>query len=720
MNISLFKSAKDNKQHEEIPFKKYLDGIKNGTWEDEVLAVRNDKREKNTCKAVTPSGLFDQHRRAKEIKTHSGYIAIDIDKKDNPEVNLSEARSWLFGDEYVYAGHLSISGKGLVIYIKINPKKHIDSFLGIEQYMANTYNIIIDTACKDVSRLRYVSYDPDIVINEKAKQWDIFIEKEKIQPATFHNVFDDRDMDYIFSQIDSKRIDLTFNYADWIRIGFALANEFGINGLSYFKNVSKYHKDFDSEKCEIKYNSLLKSRENKCGIQTFFWICKQNNIAIQCEKTGRICKVAKLRKNKLGKNGGYTTEEEAKKSAIDYLENFEGITENESKNIVDQVFELPTDLDDVSDIPVSDQIADYIRGLNIKKNEVSGKWEWHGKAMNDDDYNTIFLDSMSIIEGGKVSFELVRRTIESNRIKSYNPFNDFIDKYKHLHPNGAVNEVINCFNLTHYDPKTDALNRSLILKWMASIVASMQGTYSLLILVIIGEQATGKTKFFRNLLPDELKEYYAESKLDNGKDDELLMCTKLLIVDDEFGGKSKKEATKLKEMSSKQTMNIRKAYGRTEECYKRYAVLGGTSNETEIINDPTGNRRIIPVLLSSFESGRFEKIDKIDVFIELYHMINNDKDFWMLTKDEINWLNSFSESYTETTVEEDMINQLFSPADMNDYGSSFATTTTLINYCEEKLSKQKLGVKRFGQMMRKNGFKRVKNNGIYGFWYKWK
>ena len=29
MNISLFKSAKDNKQHEEIPFKKYLDGIKN-------------------------------------------------------------------------------------------------------------------------------------------------------------------------------------------------------------------------------------------------------------------------------------------------------------------------------------------------------------------------------------------------------------------------------------------------------------------------------------------------------------------------------------------------------------------------------------------------------------------------------------------------------------------------------------------------------------------
>ena len=55
------------------------------------------------------------------------------------------------------------------------------------------------------------------------------------------------------------------------------------------------------------------------------------------------------------------------------------------------------------------------------------------------------------------------------------------------------------------------------------------------------------------MLPKELRSYYAESKLDAGKDDEILMTQKLLIMDDEMGGKSKKEVKRLKELTSKQT-----------------------------------------------------------------------------------------------------------------------------------------------------------------------
>ena len=59
-------------------------------------------------------------------------------------------------------------------------------------------------------------------------------------------------------------------------------------------------------------------------------------------------------------------------------------------------------------------------------------------------------------------------------------------------------------------------------------------------LVLAGEtQGTGKTHFFRYLLPNKLQNLYAESKMDNGKDDEILMTKKWIIVDDEMGGKSK-------------------------------------------------------------------------------------------------------------------------------------------------------------------------------------
>src|SRR5690606_8018810 len=112
------------------------------------------------------------------------------------------------------------------------------------------------------------------------------------------------------------------------------------------------------------------------------------------------------------------------------------------------------------------------------------------------------------------------------------------------------------------------------------------------------------------------RRYYAESNLDEGKDSEILMCKKLIIVDDEFGGKSKKDATKLKRLSSQQTFSIRAPYGRITEDLNRLAVLGGTSNDSEVINDPTGHRRIIPIILLSFDIEKYKSIDKTKLFIE--------------------------------------------------------------------------------------------------------
>src|SRR5690606_27221973 len=129
-----------------------------------------------------------------------------------------------------------------------------------------------------------------------------------------------------------------------------------------------------------------------------------------------------------------------------------------------------------------------------------------------------------------------------------------------------------------------------------------------------GGQRVGKTKFFRNILPDELMDFYAESKLDDGKDSEILMTRKLIILDDEFGGKSKQDAKRLKELSSKQWFNVRRPYGRTSEDIKRIAVLCGTSNDDEVINDPTGNRRIIPVNINNIDHDKMSEIDMTDLF----------------------------------------------------------------------------------------------------------
>ena len=91
-----------------------------------------------------------------------------------------------------------------------------------------------------------------------------------------------------------------------------------------------------------------------------------------------------------------------------------------------------------------------------------------------------------------------------------------------------------------------------ILTWLLSVVASAYGNKSELVLVFCGEkQGTGKTHWFRYLLPKKIRYLYAESKMDAGKDDEILMTKKIIILDDEYGGKSKREEKRLKEITSK-------------------------------------------------------------------------------------------------------------------------------------------------------------------------
>ena len=75
----------------------------------------------------------------------------------------------------------------------------------------------------------------------------------------------------------------------------------------------------------------------------------------------------------------------------------------------------------------------------------------------------------------------------------------------------------------------------------------------------------------------------------------------------------------------------------------RYAVLCGTSNEEEVINDPTGNRRIIPINVTNINWDAYEAIDKAALWMELYHAYHDDPNSWMLTSTDIQYLNEKTE-----------------------------------------------------------------------------
>ena len=66
---------------------------------------------------------------------HSGFIGIDIDTKDQIRDDFNTLREDLKKDNYTFGLHDSVSGKGgIVVYVKIVPEKHYDTFLALEKY----------------------------------------------------------------------------------------------------------------------------------------------------------------------------------------------------------------------------------------------------------------------------------------------------------------------------------------------------------------------------------------------------------------------------------------------------------------------------------------------------------------------------------------------------------------------------------------------------------
>ena len=178
----------------------------------------------------------------------------------------------------------------------------------------------------------------------------------------------------------------------------------------------------------------------------------------------------------------------------------------------------------------------------------------------------------------------------------------------------------------------------------------------------------------------------------------------------------KKKRLNLKIWHQKQTITNRQPYAHFAEDKQRIAVLGGTSNETEILNDTTGNRRIIPINVLGFNMKKYKKINKVKLFIEMYHEWERIGDGWMLSMDDIKNLNENTNDFAEITMEEDLINKYFEPATKEQNYSTFLTTTDMVTICEQELGKQKIWIKKFGQVLRKLDFERKKSKGLYGFW----
>jgi hypothetical protein len=158
----------------ENPFYKEIDEVlnsfKDGSNAKKIEAIRNetDKEKRNMAKSKLVSVCFSgefSRRAAKNIINHSGFACLDFDDVDDAVC----LRDSLQDNEYIYSAFISPSGNGVKALVKV--PKDIANYKKYYEAICETFDSKLDTKTKDISRVCYESYDPNLFINHNSKEW---------------------------------------------------------------------------------------------------------------------------------------------------------------------------------------------------------------------------------------------------------------------------------------------------------------------------------------------------------------------------------------------------------------------------------------------------------------------------------------------------------------------------------------------------------------------
>jgi len=78
------------------------------------------------------------------------------------------------------------------------------------------------------------------------------------------------EVEIVLRRVEAHRLDLTYTYQDWVKMGFAFVSEFGEIGRSYFHRVSFFNSGYDVAECNRQFDKCLKGHKTGITIKTFF------------------------------------------------------------------------------------------------------------------------------------------------------------------------------------------------------------------------------------------------------------------------------------------------------------------------------------------------------------------------------------------------------------------------------------------------------------------
>jgi len=158
-----------------------LTDIKEGKYRADTLRIRSliqqgemEKADqiKRQLPAFTPSATYNGGRKPEFLEHYSGLIHLDFDKLIPDQ--LTSAFHSICQSPYTYACFHSPSGKGLKVFVAVSSiaDDHTKAYKMIQDHYESLVGIASDPKCKDVTRLCFVSDDPNCYWNTEIQTFN--------------------------------------------------------------------------------------------------------------------------------------------------------------------------------------------------------------------------------------------------------------------------------------------------------------------------------------------------------------------------------------------------------------------------------------------------------------------------------------------------------------------------------------------------------------------
>jgi hypothetical protein len=298
---------------------------------NEIRSTNNSEKIKSLkaeLPAITPSGVFSIRKlEFDNLIKPTNLVCIDIDWKDNLDVDIDVLKIELSKNPYIMYCGLSASGRGLFCLIKIDDYKQHKRLYGMLQSEFEKMNVIIDSSCSNFGRLRFYSYDSQPVINPDSmvysSETECFVEycPESLSHIQLKKEFDALEIAWrelsstdvhtsndvnipleeaflrptiaeysprmqskiqmtekLIYKVISSKIDITKNHKDWTDICGIIAVYFKERGRSLFHGISSFYPSYTLEECNHLYDSYL-SKNYHPSTEKLFFIAQKYGIS---------------------------------------------------------------------------------------------------------------------------------------------------------------------------------------------------------------------------------------------------------------------------------------------------------------------------------------------------------------------------------------------------------------------------------------------------------